>query len=142
MDINTKKLKKNAFRVTKKRGIAASRVRVPGGLCNAEVLEQVAKIAREYGDGSVHLTTRQGFEIEGISMEDMDKVNALLQPIIENLDINQTEPGAGYPASGTRNVSACIGNRVCPFANYNTAAFAKRIEDAIFPNDLHFNKIA
>ena len=90
-----------------------------------------------YGDGSVHLTTRQGFEIEGISMEDMDKVNALLQPIIENLDINQTEPGAGYPASGTRNVSACIGNRVCPFANYNTAAFAKRIEDAIFPNDLH-----
>ena len=141
MDINTKKLKKNAFRVTKKRGIAASRVRVPGGLCNAEVLEQVAKIAREYGDSSVHLTTRQGFEIEGISMEDMDKVNALLQPIIENLDINQTEPGAGYPASGTRNVSACIGNRVCPFANYNTAAFAKRIEDAIFPNDLHF-KIA
>ncbi|NCC42525.1 MAG: sulfite reductase subunit C, partial [Clostridia bacterium] len=32
----------------------------------------------------------------------------------------------------------CIGNRVCPFGNYNTAAFAKRIEEAIFPNDLHF----
>ena len=30
MDINTKKLKKNAFRVSKVRGIAASRVRVPG----------------------------------------------------------------------------------------------------------------
>ena len=28
-----------------------------------------------------------------------------------------------------------------PFGNYNTAAFAKRIEKAIFPNDLHF-KIA
>ena len=41
MDINTNKLKKNAFRVTKKRGIAASRVRVPGGLCSAEVLEKV-----------------------------------------------------------------------------------------------------
>ena len=74
-------------------------------------------------------------------MEDMDKVNEMLQPIIDNLQINQNETGTGYPASGTRNVCACIGNRVCPFGNYNTAAFAKRIEKAIFPNDLHF-KIA
>ena len=33
MDINTKKLKKNAFRVSKVRGLTASRVRVPGGCC-------------------------------------------------------------------------------------------------------------
>ena len=46
-----------------------------------------------------------------------------------------------YPASGTRNVSACIGNNVCPFANYNTAELAQRIDKAVFPNDLHF-KIA
>ena len=138
MDINTKKLKKNAFRVSKVRGIAASRVRVPGGCCNAEVMQQVVDIAKKYGNGQIHLTTRQGFEIEGIRMEDMDKVNEMLQPIIENLEINQTESGSGYPASGTRNVCACIGNRVCPFGNYNTAAFAKRIEKAIFPNDLHF----
>lgn len=138
MDINTKKLKKNAFRVTKVRGIAASRVRVPGGHCNADVMMQVAEIAKKYGNGTVHITSRQGFEIEGISMKDMDKVNEMLQPVIENLGTNQTIPGTGYAASGTRNVTACIGNDVCPFANYNTAAFAKRIEDAIFPNDLHF----
>ena len=30
MDINTKILKKNAFRVTKERGMTASRIRVPG----------------------------------------------------------------------------------------------------------------
>lgn len=141
MDINTKRLKKNAFRVSKERGITASRVRVPGGKCSASVLRQVAEIAEQYGNGSVHLTTRQGFEIEGISMEEMQKVNRKLQPVIEELEINQEMPGTGYPASGTRNVSACIGNRVCPFGNYNTAAFAKRIEKAIFPNDLHF-KIA
>lgn len=141
LDINTKKLKKNAFRVSKNRGETASRVRVPGGKCNADVLQQVAEIAREYGNGSVHLTTRQGFEIEGISLRDVEQVNAKLQPIIEAMEINQEMPGTGYPASGTRNVSACIGNRVCPFGNYNTAAFAKRIEAAIFPNDLHF-KIA
>ena len=74
-------------------------------------------------------------------MEDMDKINEMLQPIIELLDINQTEKGTGYPASGTRNITACIGNNVCPFANYNTAEFAKRVEKEVFPNDLHF-KIA
>ena len=36
MDINTAKLKKNAFRVTKERGLTASRVRVPGGHLEAK----------------------------------------------------------------------------------------------------------
>lgn len=138
LDINTKKLKKNAFRVSKKRGIGASRIRVPGGYLNAEVLGMIQEIAQTYGNGYVHLTTRQGFEIEGIRFEDMEEINQKLQPIIEKLEINQEIPGTGYPASGTRNVSACIGNNVCPFANYNTAELAKRIEKAVFPNDLHF----
>lgn len=138
MDINTKKLKKNAFRVSKVRGIGASRVRVPGGYLKAEVLGMVQEIAEKYGNGIVHLTTRQGFEIEGIKFEDMDAINVMLQPIIESLEINQVDPNTGYPASGTRNITACIGNNVCPFANYNTATFAKRIEKEIFPNDLHF----
>ncbi|MBC8578790.1 sulfite reductase subunit C [Zhenhengia yiwuensis] len=141
MDINTKKLKKNAFRVTKVRGITASRVRVPGGLINAEYLGKIQEIAEKYGNGQVHITIRQGFEILGIKFEDMDKVNEMLQPIIEGLGINQEVPGKGYTSAGTRNVSACIGNKVCPFANYNTTDFAKKIEKAIFPNDLHF-KIA
>ena len=114
MDINTKKLKKNAFRVSKHRGETASRVRVPGGYLNAELLSQIQEIAETYGNGTVHLTTRQGFEIPGIDLKNMDQVNTLLQPIIEKLDINQTDPGTGYPSSGTRNVSACIGNNVCP----------------------------
>ena len=141
MDINTKKLKKNAFRVTKRRGMTASRIRVPGGFLKAEYLGLIQEIADKYGDGTVHLTTRQGFEIPGIDMEDIAEVNILLQPIIEGLEINQEVPGKGYTAAGTRNVSACIGNNVCPFANYNTTNFAKKIEKAIFPNDLHF-KIA
>lgn len=141
LDINTKKLKKNAFRVSKKRGMGASRIRVPGGYLNAQVLGMIQEIAQTYGDGYVHLTTRQGFEIEGIRLEDMEEINQKLQPIIELLGTSQKEPGTGYPASGTRNISACIGNNVCPFANYNTAELAKRIEKEVFPNDLHF-KIA
>ena len=137
MDVNTKKLKKNAFRVTKERGLTASRVRVPGGHLDAKYLSMIQETAETYGDGSVHMTVRQGFEIPGIRYEDMDKVNELLQPIIEGLKINQPEPGKGYSSSGTRNISACVGNKVCPYACYDTSGFAFKIEKAIFPDDLH-----
>ena len=137
MDINTKKLKKNAFRVTKERGLTASRVRVPGGHLDARYLSMIQEIAQQYGNGSVHMTVRQGFEIPGIRYEDMDKVNELLQPIIQGIGINQDQPGRGYPASGTRNISACVGNQVCPYACYDTSGFAFKIEKAVFPNDLH-----
>ncbi len=140
LDINTKKAKKNAWRISKERGIGASRIRVPGGYCDAEILGMVQEIAQKYGNGFVHLTTRQGFEIEGIHLEDMEEVNKKLQPIIDKVGINQYDEDRekGYSASGTRNVSACIGNNVCPFANYNTAALARRIDKEIYPNDLHF----
>lgn len=138
IDVNTKALKKNAYRVTKVRGKTASRVRVPGGHIEAKYLAILQEIAEKYGDGTLHITNRQGFELPGIDYGDMPEVNRMLQPVIEGLGINQTDPGTGYPASGTRNVSACIGNRVCPYACYDTTAFAQRIEKAIFPNDLHF----
>lgn len=138
MDINTKLIKKNAFRVTKERGITSSRVRVPGGHMDAKYLSQIQNIAETYGNGTVHLTVRQGFEIPGIPYEKMPEVNELLQPIIEGLNINQDVNGEGYTASGTRNIVACVGNRVCPYACYDTSEFAAKIEKAIFPNDLHF----
>ena len=100
-------------------------------------LAVIQGIAQTYGNGSVHMTVRQGFEIPGIRFEDMDKVNALLQPVIEGMGINQTERGKGYSASGTRNISACVGNKVCPYACYDTSELAFKIEKAVFPDDLH-----
>lgn len=137
-DLNTKKVMKNAFRITKTKYKTALRVRVPGGLINPECLMIVSEISSKYGDGQIHMTTRQGFEILGIDMEDMPKVNEMAQPLIDKLGINQKEKGTGYDAAGTRNISACIGNKVCPKAQYNTTNLAKRIEKIVFPHDLHF----
>ena len=70
-DLNTKKVMKNAFRITKTKYKTALRVRVPGGLINPECLMIVSEISSKYGDGQIHMTTRQGFEILGIDMENM-----------------------------------------------------------------------
>ncbi|MGH4124578.1 MAG: sulfite reductase subunit C [Clostridium sp.] len=137
MDINTKLLKKNAYRITKKRGKTAIRIRVPGGHIEAKHLEVLQKVAETYGDGNIHITIRQGFEIPNIDINKIPEVNKMIQSVIEGLEINQISPSTGYSAAGTRNVSACIGANVCPFANYNTTDFAKKIEKEIFPNDYH-----
>ncbi|MBU3161170.1 sulfite reductase subunit C [Clostridium frigoris] len=137
MDINTKLLKKNAYRITKKRGKTAIRIRVPGGHIEAKYLAVLQEVAETYGDGNIHISIRQGFELTGIDIAKIPEVNKMIQPVIDGFKINQISPNTGYSAAGTRNVSACIGSNVCPFANYNTTEFAKKIEKEIFPNDYH-----
>lgn len=136
-DIDVKAMKKNAFRVSKERGMAASRVRIPGGLVSAKSMARIVEIAEEYGRGEIFLTNRQGVEIPGIHMEDMPKVNEKLRAIIEDTKINQEDTSQGYLASGTRNVVACPGKRLCPFGCYDTTAFAQRMDHEIFPNNRH-----
>jgi len=139
LDVNTKTLTRNAYRVTSERDITCLRIRVPGGHLAAGHLAMVQRIAEEFGNGTVHLTTRQGFEVPGIHFARIPEVNLALRPLLEVLELGVSLPAldAGYPAAGTRNVSACIGNRVCPFANYDTTALAQEIECAIFPNHSH-----
>ena len=137
LDINVGKLKKNAFRYSKVRGETASRIRIPGGVIDASSLGKVVEIAEKYGKGVIDITNRQGIEIPGIKLEDMDAVNKEIQSIIEALEINQKEVGMGYPSSGTRNIQACPGARLCPFGCYDTTAFAQKMEKLVFPNDRH-----
>lgn len=138
MDINVKKLKKNAFRVSKVRGETASRVRMPGGYIDAESMKRISEIADKYGNGSIFITNRQGVEIPGIKITDMYAVNKEIQLIIDHEGTNQEKRDTGYAASGTRNVVACPGKRLCPFGNYDTTEFARKMEKQIFPNNLHF----
>ncbi len=136
-DINTKKLKKNAFRYSKVRGETASRIRIPGGVINAKSMARIAEVAEKYGDGTIFLTNRQGVELPGIALEDMDAVNRMIQSIIDDSGVNQEERDKGYPASGTRNVVACPGSRLCPFGCYDTTELARKMDKMIFPNHRH-----
>ncbi len=136
-DLNTRKTMKNAFRITKDKYITAVRIRIPGGAIHSETLKYISELADKYGNGEVHITTRQGFEILGIPMEKITEVNRALQPIINNMGTNQHKKEQGYPSAGTRNIAACIGNAVCPKGQYNTTELARKIENMVYPDDLH-----
>ncbi|MBF0297386.1 MAG: sulfite reductase subunit C [Oligoflexia bacterium] len=141
LDINRKIIQKNAFRITKKRNKTAIRIRVPGGHLQTKYFSIIAQIAEEYGNGSVHITTRQGFEIPDIDFKFITEVNKLLAPLINGLEcsigVSIDNPEDGYPAAGIRNISACIGNRVCPFANLDTTNLALKMEKEVYPNNFH-----
>lgn len=141
MSINTKKVIKNAWRITKDRNLTCLRIRVPGGHLPVKYFSLIQEIAETYGNGTVHITTRQGFEIPGIPFDKMEEINAKIAPLIDELEVNMgvaiDNPKAGYPAAGTRNVTACIGNRVCPNAVFDTTALAYQVEKVIYPNDPH-----
>lgn len=145
VDYDVKKIIKNGFRITKVRDETAVRIRVPGGHLNAEYLTVIRDLAERFGNGTVHLTTRQGYEIPGVKLSHLDEVRRFISELIDGVERESNvileEPASGYPSSGTRNITACIGNRVCPFANSDTTLLAQRIESVVYPNDYHL-KIA
>ena len=57
MDINTKKLKKNAFRITKERGITAKRLRVQGEHLYPELLGKIQEISEKNGNVILNITS-------------------------------------------------------------------------------------
>ena len=144
-DFNTNKIIRNAFRISKVRGEGAIRLRIPGGHMNACHLSMIQELAQKFGNGTVHLTTRQGYEIPGIKLHDIDKIKVYMASMVNAVEKDSNvildDPKQGYPEAATRNISACIGNRVCRFANCDTTLLAQKIEHVVYPNNLNL-KIA
>ncbi len=105
----------NEYRLSKVRGEAMISVRIPGGILPAHLLTVAREIAETWGNGQIHLTTRQKLAMPGIRYEDIDKVNAALEPFIREIemelcDVQVDDPKAGYLAIGGRNIVACQGS--------------------------------
>ncbi|MFM2481398.1 sulfite reductase subunit C [Celerinatantimonas sp. YJH-8] len=136
----------NEYRLSKVRGEAMVSVRIPGGILPAHLLSVAQHIAETYGNGQIHLTTRQKLAMPGIHYEDMDKVNAELEPFLREIemdlcDVEVADPKAGYQAIGGRNIVACQGNRICQKGNTDTTGMARRLEKLIYPSPYHLKVV-
>lgn len=137
VSVLTKKVIKNAYRITKSRGKTALRIRVPGGHIETRWFALIHDIAQKYGNGTAHITTRQGFEIPGIDFDKIPEINEMIRPLIRSMGLFEDPGPNGYPSAGTRNIAACIGSRVCPFGNDDTSRLALELEQHVYPHDLH-----
>jgi len=103
------------------------RLRIPAGMLTPEQTIGIGKIARTYGDGRVHLTVRQTIEIPGV---DPSRIVPMLTALKDN----------GTPLGSERqeivNVTACMGADHCKYANIDSLALAKKIDERFFGKEM------
>ena len=101
--------------------------RIPGGYLESGILKQYSFIAKKYGKGYVHISTRQGIEIPWIHMDNIPR-------LLDNLKKTGILKGACGPRS--RNLIACPGSSVCRFGFVDTEKLAKKLDKAAFGKDV------
>jgi dissimilatory sulfite reductase (desulfoviridin) alpha/beta subunit len=112
-------IKKNGFIPQKQQNRFSLRLRVTGGNLSAGQLAAAAGIADEFGQGAVHLTSRQGMEIPHIKLEDLDKVQSALRA-------GGLESACVGP--GVRTLTACQGSAICASGLVDSARIAAAID--------------
>ena len=96
---------------------ARSRIRAPGGIFTVDS-RGIATLAKKYGNGEVHGTTRQTLEIPHVKPDPLKKWKAL--------EKNGTPVGS--EKDEIVNIIACPGIERCKFANIDTISLAKKID--------------
>jgi len=117
--VDYKALKKIGLMTQIQKDRFAMRLKVVGGQVTAEQLQKISEVAKKYGKGYIHLTSRQGIEIPFVGLEDIEAVKA--------------ELAAGGVSLGTcgprvRTITACQGSTVCPSGLIDTTALAEELD--------------
>ncbi len=98
-------LKKGGFMRQKQKNNFSLRLAVVGGYLTAENLTKIAEVAEKYGDGHVHLTSRQGVEIPFIKLKDIDAVKEELAEGGLQIRVYVVESAYSHSLSGQYNMS-------------------------------------
>ncbi|MDR1977796.1 MAG: 4Fe-4S binding protein [Synergistaceae bacterium] len=126
-EVDYKALKNGGFMRQKQKNNFSLRLKVIGGNLTAEQIVTIANVSKKYGDGHVHLTSRQGVEIPFIKLGDIDAVKS------ELLD-GGVHTGVCGPR--VRTVTACQGSSICPSGCIDTYGLAVEISERYFGREL------
>lgn len=126
-EVDYKELKKGGFMRQIQKERFSLRLRIVGGQIQAEQLQKVTEIAQKYGQGYIHMTSRQGIEIPFIKLKDIDLVQKELKEV-------GLQPGACGPR--VRTITACQGGAICPSGLIDTTSLAKELDSRYFAKDL------
>ena len=106
------------------------RVRLGAGLALPHQLERIAELGREYGNGVLHVTTRQDIQIHDLALESTVSVQEKL------LEVGLSSRGGG--GNTVRNVTACPRASVCPKAAFDVAPHAIATAEYLLQNPRSF----
>lgn len=127
MAVDYKALKNGGFMRQVQKNNFSLRLKVVGGNLTADQMLIIAQISKKYGDGHVHLTSRQGVEIPFIKLADVNAVKS-------ELEAGGVNTGVCGPR--VRTVTACQGSEICPSGCIDTYLIAVEISDRYFGREL------
>ncbi|VVB88769.1 Sulfite reductase, dissimilatory-type subunit beta [uncultured archaeon] len=125
LDVAT--LKKSGYMKQRQKDLFVVRLRMPCGNVTCEQLAGITRIAKKYGTGYVHITTRQGIQIPNVDIHNLD-------PITKELEDNGTPPGSCGPR--VRNIISCPGNLECNYGIIDTYGMGGMLDKEFFGEDM------
>jgi sulfite reductase (ferredoxin) len=112
-------------------GTYTVRVRIGAGLVSGTQLRRIAQLSRQYGNGVVHVTTRQDIQIHDVKIEQTPEV-------LENLlEVGLSSRGGG--GNTVRNVTACPRAGICPHERFDVAPHALAVAQYLMQLDSSYN---
>ncbi|MBN7772484.1 4Fe-4S binding protein [Clostridium aminobutyricum] len=117
-----KELKNNCFMRQADKDRFSLRLRIAGGKVGVQDLKKVYELAEKYGEGYIHLTSRQSIEIPFLKFEELDAIKKEMQ-----------EAGlrGGFCGARVRTITACQGCTVCQSGLIDSADLAQEF-DALY----------
>jgi sulfite reductase (ferredoxin) len=106
------------------------RVRLPAGMILPEHMRAVARISRTYGDGLLHLTSRQDIQIHGVSLEGIHAAS------VELAEAGLSSKGGG--GNTVRNIAACPHAGVCSKEQFDVTPHVVTMTEFMLPDPASF----
>lgn len=110
----------------KQKGLYTIRIKSVAGDFSFAELNTISEVSKNYADGKVHLTTRQGIEIHNISEKNIKYAK-------EDLEKNGVHLGVCGPRG--RGIVACPGATTCKFGLIETKELAKDLDELYFKKE-------
>lgn len=106
------------------------RARCPGGIVLPEQMRTLARVARRYSDGLLHVTTRQDVQVHRVLIDDV--AAALAELFAAGLS---TKGGGG---NTVRNITGCCNAGVCVQEAFDVSPHLIALTEALLPDALSY----
>ena len=107
------------------------RIRIGAGLVLPAQLERIVQLSKTYGNGIIHITTRQDIQIHEVNIEDTPDV---LEGLLE---AGLSPRGGG--GNTVRNVTACPQAGICPDEQFDVAPYSIAVAEYLLQDRSSFN---
>lgn len=107
------------------------RIRIGAGLVLPHQLERIAQLSKKFGNGIIHITTRQDIQIHEVDIEDTPDVLEAL------LEAGLSPRGGG--GNTVRNVTACPEAGVCHEEEFDVAPYSIAVAEYLLQDRSSFN---